>query len=166
MKFLSIFTLVVLITVAISSQGQKQMTKIEEAVKQTDGQITAALLAGDSAAVDAMLTDNYIEIDAQGLVRRKADVMAVVRAQAARPPSKSIGPEITDETKVHITGDTAILVGLRTTRYQHMDYQTMQQPPQTPDPTAVHQERFMKVYARVNARWQLAAYHATAIAKR
>lgn len=166
MKLVTMFTLVVLIPAAIFSGGQERVTKTEELVKETDRKLTAALLHGDSASVDGILADDYVEINAQGLVRHKRDVMVTVSARASRPRSISIGPEITvDETKLRIYGDTAILIGLTTTRYQHMEYQTSQ-PGQLPAPTFTDQERFMKVYSRLNGRWQLVASQTTAIAKR
>ncbi len=167
MKLVFIFTLVVLIAAAIFSRGQERVTRTEELIRAMDGKLTAALLQGDSASVDAILADDYIEINAQGLVRHKPDVMATVRARASAPRSKSVGPETSvDETKLHMYGDTAILIGLTTTRYQHMEYQALPQPAQLPAPTATYQERFMKVYSKLNGRWQLAASQTTAIAKR
>jgi hypothetical protein len=166
MKLAIIVMLGVLIASAVFSAGQERMTKAEELIRQLDGRIIEALLEGDLASVDSMLADDYIEINAQGLIKRKPEVMALVRARASAPRSKSVGPEITVETKLHMIGETAILIGLKTTRYQHMDYQTLPQPAQVPAPVATDQERFTKIYARVNGRWQLAAFQTTAIAKR
>ena len=167
MKLLIMFTLVVLTAAAVFSQdGQKTVTNTEKLVREIDGKLTAALLQGDSPSVDAILADDYIEINAQGLVRNKSDVMATVRAQASAPRSKSMGPEIgVDETKLHIYGDTSILTSLRTTRYQYMENQGLPQPTPLSTQTATYQERFMKVYSRLNGRWQLVASQTTAIAK-
>ena len=167
MKLLIMLTLVVLMAARVFSRSQEQVTKTEELVREIDGKLTAALLQGDSASVDAILADDYIEINAQGLVRHKSDVMTTVRAQASAPRSISIGPEISvDETKLRMYGDTAILTGLTTTRYQFMENQALPQPTPLPTPTATDQERFMKVYSKLNGRWQLVASQATAIAKR
>lgn len=167
MKLVIMFSLAVLIPAAIFSRSQERVTKTEELVKETDRKLTAALLQGDSASVDRILAGDYIDINAQGLVRHKRDVMATVSARASAPRAISIGPEITvDETKLRIYGDTAILIGRTTTRYQHMEYQTSPEAAQLPAPTAIDQERFMKVYAKLNGRWQLVASQATAIAKR
>jgi hypothetical protein len=167
MKLLIMLALVVVMTGAGFSRDQERMISKDELIREMDSKLTAALLQGNAASVDAMLADDYIEINAQGLVRHKPDVMATVRAQASVPRSISVGPETTvDETKLLLYGDTAILVGLTTTRYQHMEYQTSPQPGQLPAPTATYQERFMKVYSRLNGRWQLVASQTTAIAKR
>jgi ketosteroid isomerase-like protein len=161
-----ILTLATLVAVATFSLGQKAVPKTDELIKRLDGKLTAALLKGDVATVDTMITDDYIEIDAQGLVRHKPDVMASVRAQASAPPSISIGPETrVDETNVRIHGDSAILTSLTTTKYQHMEYQTVPGTAQLPAPSATDQYRLMKVYSKHNGRWQLIASQTTAIAK-
>ncbi len=167
MKLLIIFTLVVLIAAAIFSRGQERVTKTEELVREMEGKLTATLLQGDSASVDGILADDYIEINDQGLVRYKPDVMATVRARASAPRSKSVGPEVTiDETNLRTYGDTVVLVGRTTTRYQFMDYQTSPDTTQSAAPINTDQERFMKVFSKRDGRWQLVASTRTAIAKR
>jgi len=167
MKLMRIFTFVVLIAAAIFSKGQAQVIKTEERVKQVDDKLAAALQEGDLAAVNELLADDYIEINAQGLVSRKPDLMAIVRARAAAPRAKSVGPEVTiDETSLRTYGDTAVLIGRTTTRYQFMEYQTSPDAPPSAAPIDIQQERFMKVYSKRDGRWQLVASTRTAIAKR
>lgn len=167
MKSLIMLALVMFMAGADFSRNQERVTNIEKVIRALDGKLSTALLQGDVASVDTILADDYIEINAQGLVANKEDVMAIVRARASAPRSKSIGPEVTvDETNLRVYGDTAILISLTTTRYQLMEYQTLPQPGQLPAPTATNQERFMKVYSNLNGRWQLVASQATTIAKR
>ena len=165
MKLTFIFILALTMAAAVLSQGQKRMSNSAELIKQLDKKLTNALLKGDSASVEAILGDNYVEINAQGEMRRKADVMAEVRMRASAPPSTSVGPEISEETEISIHGDTAILIGLRTTTYQHMVYQTLPSAGQTSPPTAANKERFMKVYAKVGEHWQLVAFQKTSVAQ-
>jgi ketosteroid isomerase-like protein len=165
MKLLSTFAFVVLTSAILSQGGQEPVTKADKVIRDIEVKLAAALLQGDAATVEATLADEYIEINAQGLVRHKPDVMAIVRAQAAAPRSISVGPEISvNETNVRMFGDTAIFTGLTTTKYQHMEYQVTPQPASSPTPTATSRERFMKVYSKVNGRWQLVAAQITAIA--
>jgi len=167
MKLLMMFTLVLLAAGAIFSQGQVRVTKTEELVRTIDGRLTAALLKGDVASVNAILADNYIEVNAQGLVRNKSDVMRTVRAQASAPRSESVGPEIrVDETKLRTYGDTAILTSLKTTRYQFMENQALPQPSPLSSQSDTQQERLLKVYSKLNGHWKLVAFQTTAIAKR
>jgi hypothetical protein len=165
MKFTFIFILALIMAAAVLSQGQKRMSNSAELIKQLDKKLTNALVKGESASVEAIIGDNYVEINAQGEMRRKSDVIAEVRMRASAPPSKSAGPEVSEETEVSIHGETAILIGLRTTTYQHMVYQTLPSASQTPAPTAKNQERFIKVYSNVSGRWQLVAFQKTSIAQ-
>jgi hypothetical protein len=159
------FAIALIMAAAVSSQGQKHMSNSAELIKQLDKKLTTALLKGDLTSVEAILGDNYVEITAQGEMRRKSDVMAEVRMRVSAPPSTSAGPEISEETEVSIHGDTAILIGLRTTTYQHMVYQTLPPVGQTSPPTATNKERFIKVYAKVGEHWQLVAFQKTSIAQ-
>lgn len=165
MKVKMVFTFALFLAAAIYSQGQKRMSNSEELIKQLDKKLATALLKGDAASVDAILGNNYVEITVQGEMRSKSDVMAEVRTRASAPPSKSLGPEISEETELHLHGDTATLIGVRTTSYQHMVYQTLPSAEQTPAPTATIQERFIKVYAKVGNHWQLVAYQRTSVAQ-
>jgi Domain of unknown function (DUF4440) len=165
MKATIIFTLAVLMAGAICSQGQKRMSNSEELIRQLDKKLTTALIEGDSASVDAILGNNYVEINAQGEIRRKSEVMAEARIRASTPPSKSAGPEISEEIKLQIDGDTVILIGLKTTTYQHMEFQRIPGADDASAPTATNQERFIKVYAKVGERWQLVAFQSTMIAQ-
>jgi hypothetical protein len=165
MKLVIIF-MILLMAAAICSQGQERVNRTGELIRGLESKLTVAMLQGDSTLVDRILADDYIEVNAQGLLRRKVDLMAFVRARAAAPQAKSVGPEVTiDETNLRMHGDTAVLIGRITTRYQFMDYQTFPDTPQTAAPTNTIQERFMKVYSKRDGRWQLVASTTTAIAK-
>jgi hypothetical protein len=141
------------------------MTKTENALRELDSKLSEALSKGDPAALDQILGDDYVEVDSRGLITGKTDLMALVRARAAAPRSMSAGPEVTiADTKLRTYGDTAVLVGRTTTRYQFMEYQTVPGA-SAPAPESVIHERFMKVYAKRVGRWQLIASMKTAIAK-
>jgi len=162
MKLIAISTLALLIAAAFC-QAQKRMPNSEAVIKELDKKLADALIKGDAASVDAILGDNYVEITNQGRLRSKSEILAEVRVRATVPVLKSVGPEISDETTLHVYGDTAILIGLRTTNYTQMDYQTVPQGGQTSAPAAAIRERFTKVYAKVSGRWQLVAFQTTVI---
>ena len=167
MKVMSIFALSVLIGVPLFSPGQERMTKMEAVVRDTDSKLMAALLEGDSASVDRIIAEDYIEISAQGLVSRKPEIMAMVRARAKTPRARSIGLKVTiDEINLRIHGDTAVITARTSTRHRIMDYQALPNAPQPAAPAETEQERFMRVYFRRDGRWQLVASTTTAIAKR
>lgn len=146
---------------AVFSQGEGQAT--DGIVKALDKELTAALVKGDPATVDRILGDDYVEVTRQGLLRNKGDVMALVRARESAPKAIGVGPEVSvNEIKLHIYGNVAVLVGLMTTKYQHMEYQVSPGSGEVP-PTVADQERFMRVYTRRAGRWQLVASQATGV---
>jgi len=147
--------------------GQNQGNSSELAIKKLERELEAALLKGDSVDLDRILADDYIEIDAQGGVKKKADVIAVARARSAPRRGISLGPEKTvDDLTIRLYGDSALVVGRTTIRYQFMENQTASPQPQSQNPGTLDQERFIRSYSKVSGRWQLVAWQATLIAKR
>lgn len=145
----------------------KQVNANEKAIRQVERELETALLNGDSATLDRILADDYVEIDVQGGVKKKTDVLALARARSAGPRGASVGPEIkVDGLTIRIHGDSAAVVGLTTTRYQFMENVTSAPQTQSQTPTNVNQERFIRSYAKVDGRWQLITWQTTSIAKR
>lgn len=147
--------------------AQNQGNNGEVVIKKLERELEAALLKGDSVELDRILADDYIEIDAQGGVKKKADVIAVARARSAAPRGVSVGPDkIVDDLTIRLHGDNALVVGRTTIRYQFMEYQTSSPQTQSQNPVTVDQERFIRTYSKVGGRWQLVAWQTTSIAKR
>jgi hypothetical protein len=140
----------------------------EVTIKKLESELEAALVKGDAKTLDGILSDDYIQIDAQGSLKKKADVIGLARSMSGVNKGVSVGPEKkVDELSISIHGDSALVVGRITTRYQFMEYQRVGPPPaQSQDPVAIDQERFIRVYSKVGARWQLISWQTTAIAKR
>ena len=139
---------------------------IEQTVKTLDRDLSAAIAKGDATTVDRILADDYIEVTAQGLVQKKADVMGLVRAIGAAPKAIKVGPEIAiEETRMTAYGDVAIWFGLKVTKYPHMEYQVAPGSGQLPPPDITERERFLKIYVRRTGRWQLVASQFTSVPK-
>ena len=137
-----------------------------EIVKGVDRALTEALLKGDTAKVNQILGEDYLEVTAQGLVRNKSDIMAIVRARESAPKAVAAGPEVSvTELQVRVySQDVAVLTGLRTTKYQHMEYQVAPGSGQLPPPDFTDKERFMKVYVRRSNLWRLVSSQTTNVA--
>jgi len=147
--------------------AQNQGNKSELVIKKLERELEAALLKGDSVELDHILAHDYIEINAQGGVKKKADVIAVARAMGGAPRGVSLGPDKTvDDLTIRLHGDNALVVGRTTIRYQFMEYQTSSSQTQSQKPVSIDQERFMRVYAKLSGRWQLVAWQTTSVAKR
>jgi hypothetical protein len=148
--------------------GQNRNDSNEMTIKKLESELEAALSKSDSKALNEIIADDYIQIDAQGGLKKKADVIGLARSMSGVQSGVSIGPEKkVDEFAIRIHGDSAIVVGRVTTRYQFMEYQRVG-PPQSPsqDPVAIDQERFIRIYSKISGRWQLLAWQTTGIAKR
>src|SRR6266576_4119007 len=137
------------------------------AIKTLERELEAALLKGDSSTLNRILADDYIEIDAQGGLKKKADLIAVARARRAGAGAVVVGPNKTvDDLTIRLHGDSALVAGRTTIRYQFMEYQTSSPQTQSQNPVTIDQERFIRTYAKVGGRWQLVAWQTTSIAKR
>ena len=136
--------------------AQKRVNNSEMAIRTVERDLEAALSKGDRVELDRILADDYIEIDAQGNIKKKADVIASARARSAGPRGVVIGPDKTvDELTIRLHGDSALVAGRTTIRYQFMEYQTSSPQTQSQNPVTVDQERFIRAYARAGGRWQL-----------
>jgi len=148
-----------------SAQDPKKNS--EQSIKALDRELETALSKGDSVTLDRILSADYIEINPQGDVRKKADLMTVARAMSAGARGISIGPNTSvDELTVRLHGDSALVVGRTTIRYQFMEYQTTGPQTQPQSPVTIDQQRFIRTYVKVGGRWQLVAWQTTSIAKR
>jgi uncharacterized protein DUF4440 len=147
--------------------AQNQGAKSDLVIKKLERELEAALSKGDYATLDRILADDYIEITAQGNLKKKADIIAVARSMSAGSRGIMVGPEKTvDQLTVRLHGDSAVIVGRTTIRYQFMEYQSSSSQTQSQNPVAVDQERFLRVYAKVDGRWRLVVWQTTSIAKR
>lgn len=147
------------------SYGQNQRNNSELTIKKLESELEAALLKGDAVELDRILADDYIEIDTQGGVKKKADLLAVARARSAVRAIR-LDPERTvDDLTIRLYGDNALVVGRTTIRYQFMENQTSTPETQSQNPVTVNQERFIRSYSKVGGRWQLVAWQTTLVAK-
>ncbi|MDQ2936187.1 MAG: nuclear transport factor 2 family protein [Acidobacteriota bacterium] len=147
--------------------AQNQGIKSELVIKKLERELEAALSKGDYAALDRILADDYIQITAQGDVKKKAEIVAVARSMSAGPRGISLGPEKTvDELTVRLHGDCALVAGRTTIRYQFMEYQRSSSQTPSQNPVTIDQERFIRSYSKVDGRWRLVAWQTTSIAKR
>lgn len=150
-----------------AGKSKQKVNPNEKAIKEVERELETAILKGDTATLDRILANDYVEIDAQGGLKEKPDVLALARARSARRGGVSLGPEITvDGLTIRIHGDSAAVFGRTTIRYQFMQNETSAPQTQSQTPSNVNQERFIRLYAKVDGRWQLVSWQTTSIAKR
>jgi ABC-type uncharacterized transport system auxiliary subunit len=149
---------------AQTAPNQSDSTMI---IKQLDRELERALLKSDIPTIDRILAADYIEIDAQGGVKGKADVIALARSVGKVSRGVMVGPEKSvDDLTIRFHDGNALVAGRTTIRYQFMENQVLSPEAHSQNSANVYQERFIRTYAKVARRWQLIAWQTTAIAKR
>jgi hypothetical protein len=150
-----------------AGNSKQKVNADEKAIQQVEHELETALFKGDSASLDRILADDYVEIDAQGGVKKKPDVLALARVRSAAPRGVSVGPDITvDDLTIRIHGESAAVIGRTTIRYQFMENEMSVPQNQSQTPANVNQELFIRSYAKLDGRWQLVTLQTTSIAKR
>lgn len=155
---------VLILSVALI-EAQKEPDDVSS-VRRMEQKLESALSANDLAAIEKLVADDYIEINAQGETSHKAQLLSNARARKSVPTGTVVGPErIVSEQTIRLHGNTAIVLCMITTKHLFMDYQTTG-PTSSQPPQAIDQERRTRIYSRAGAGWQLVAQQTTAIPKR
>ena len=166
MSYKTAIAFTVLMLSFVFGYAQTSSNEAQNAVRDFDQKLDAAITSSDVAALEQMLASDYLEVDAQGGVNDRAQIIGHARARKAGPAARTVGPEKTIQDQAfRIHGETAIVVTLISTKYQFMDYQTVGPPP-AQGPQLIDQERRLRVYFKKSGRWQLVAQQTTAVAKR
>jgi ketosteroid isomerase-like protein len=167
MRSRSVVAIVALILVLSPGYAQNQVNKTDSVIKELEHELERALLKNDIATLERILADDYVQIDAQGGVKKKAEVIELARMRAAAPRGVMIGPDKTvNDLTIRLHGDSALVIGRTTIRYQFMENQISSPQAPSQNPLTIDQERFIRSYAKMGRRWQLVAWQTTAIAKR
>lgn len=128
------------------AQDPPAAAKDEAEIRAIEKRWDEANLRGDWAALDRIFADRFIMTGDDGKVHSKADVIGKLKARTVKYDSAK-----TDEVKILLHGDTAVVSGRWTGKY-------------TVGGKAVElRERFTNVYARVKGKWQCIASHGSAI---
>lgn len=159
------FIAVAFLLVTIGATSPQKRNDVES-VRAIDQKLDVALSTSDDATLDQILAVAYVEINAQGELSDKGQLLAFARARKAGPAAVVLGPDRkVVQQRLHTNGNTATLIHKITTRYPHMDYQTVGTPP-AQGPELVDEETRLRVYSRNGSTWQLVAQQTTAIPKR
>lgn len=121
-------------------QTKKLILQLEEKGRE-------ATLKNDVEANDRMLADNWMNINPDGSVTTKAQLMELLKTSSFKIASIE-----NDEVLVRAYGDMAVVTGRSTTSRAGQGNETI-----------VRQVRFTRVYARTRGRWQVVSAHNTLI---
>jgi ketosteroid isomerase-like protein len=118
---------------------------VEQELLKLEREWLDAYLKRDVAAMERIEADDFIITHADGRVFTKADEIANLKKSTGQSdPSMSF---TTEETRVRIFGDTAILTGVFVAKQKD----------------STERSRYTDVYVKRNGRWQVAASHMTRI---
>lgn len=127
--------------------GLSFSVQTEQEIRQLESRLREAALTGAIAVLDDLLADDYLNTDAYGMVRHKAQVIADVQSG-----NSSFEVIDLDDINVSLYGDAAVLTAKRTVRGKTASR----------DPSG--QFRQVRVYAKRQGRWQAVMLQITRIA--
>jgi len=126
-------------------RGEKHESRRE--IDQLEEKWRNAVLAGDVAAMDSLLADDYISISASGILQTKEDTLARMRN-----PRRHITALELSDSKVRFYGATALV-----TSFAHVTGINA-------DGEAVGDYRYTRVYVRnAQGRWKIVSFEASRI---
>ena len=126
---------------------------VEQAILQMERDLQAAALKNDTTLFEKVVTDDYMATNPVGMIGTKADAIASSK-------NFKIASLDTDDVKVRVYGDAAVVTGRATLKAQLT----------TPAGAAQAQDisgqyRYTRVYVKQQGQWRLAAVHLGPIAQ-
>ena len=121
---------------------------MEDEILKLENEFSQAIVQNDAEAVGRLLTDDWIIIDPDGGIIDKARFLDVIKSGALTHEMMK-----SDDTRVRIYGDTAIVTALTTTKgkFHGQAFAT--------------KERASDVFVKQNGRWRCALSHLTSFSK-
>ena len=118
----------------------------EEDLNQLEDKRYTALIAGDWAAVDALLADEFFYNQGGGGSVTKADFLGYMKAGDAK-----VKKAVREDTKIRLYGDIAVITGIT-----HVDVTLKGE-------DKILHSRYLHVWAKKGDSWKLVARQATYI---
>ena len=106
-----------------------------------------ATLKNDIEANDRLLADNWLNVNPDGSVTTKAQLLELLKAGTFKITSIN-----NEDVSVRTYGDTAVVTGLSTTKRAGQDSETISR-----------QVRFTRVYTKIHGRWRVVSAHNTLV---
>ena len=106
-----------------------------------DNSWNRALESNDTKALDLLLADKFVSIDIDGSMQNKGELLASLKAPGYAAPTQAV----TEQSRVDVYGDSAIVVGI---------YRTKGTDKGKP---FLHRERFVDTWAKVGGTWRCVA---------
>ena len=145
--------------------GQTAKENDERAVKESEEILNAATLDARWSQAERILASEYLQIDPDGSVRRKDEIIASIKEWSSLPKDMRPTPDVTQsEIIIRILGEVAIVVGRVNSKQQYASYEDIVKKRRPIE--IVEESRFTHVWVRLESRWQLISSHRTSIPKK
>jgi ketosteroid isomerase-like protein len=106
-----------------------------------DNSWNRALETNDTKALDLLLAETFVSVDIDGSIENKRQFLASLKAPGYQAPSQSV----TEQSKVDVYSDSAIVVGIFRTQSVHRGK------------SVTRRERFIDTWVNLNGTWRCAA---------
>jgi ketosteroid isomerase-like protein len=129
--------------------GQNRNIKMQDEVLRVEKEFSQAIVKNDAEAVGRFLADDWIIIDPDGGIIDRTTFLGVLKSGALTHEMME-----SDDTRVRIYGNTAIVTALTTTKgkFSGQAFTT--------------QERTTDVFVKQNGQWQCTLSHLTRVTKK
>jgi ketosteroid isomerase-like protein len=123
------------------AEGQTTQSDEGAHVLALDNSWNRALETKDAKALDLLLADSFISIDIDGSMETKGQFLTSLKAPGYEAPTQAV----TEQSKVDVYGDSAVVVGVFRTQVGHKGK------------SQTRRERFVDTWVNLNHTWKCVA---------
>lgn len=141
-----VLAIVIALNIALCAAGQSGPQSDRQSdegkhVLALDNSWNRALETNDTRALDLLLADSFVSIDIDGSIQTKSEFLDSLKAPGYEPPTQSV----TEQSKVEVYGDSAIVVGVFRTQSGRKSR------------SVTRRERFLDTWVNINHTWKCVA---------
>jgi ketosteroid isomerase-like protein len=144
----SLLTIIV-IAMLVPFVGQNRSSEMQEEIMKLEDEFGQAMIKNDADAIGRFLADDWIIIDPDGGTIDRSRFLDVIKSGALSHETMN-----SEDARVRIYGDTAMVTALTTTKGKYMGQEF------------TTQERATDVFVKQNGRWQCVLTQLTRFTKR
>ena len=100
-----------------------------------------ALESNDAKALDMLLADSFVSVEIDGSIQNKREFLASLKGPGYRAPAQAV----TEQSKVDVYGESAVVVGIYRTQTLHKGK------------SVTRRERFVDTWANIKGTWKCVA---------
>jgi len=139
----AILTIAIAVCLSVSAAKAQTSSQSDEGARvlALDNSWNRALETKDAKALDLLLADSFLSIDIDGSMETKKEFLASLKAPGYDAPSQAV----TEQSKVDMYGESAVVVGVFRTQIVHKGK------------SVTRRERFVDTWVNVNHTWKCVA---------